>query len=314
MRTRDGRCPPKGLAAALAGVALGVVLLRAAPVAAWDPLQKAPRQAQKAGQLLAQGEAEQAVEAYALAQALDPDRPEYRLGLGEALFAKGDLEGALDQFLAAAAVDSERAESRQRALYNAGNVALAAKDPARALQLYEQALLAAPADSDLVQNLELAQRMLEQEKQEKQPKPDQKNQKQNDQQQKNPQQKDQDQQKQGQQNQDQQSQDQQKQGQQNQDQQKQDQRNQGQPKRNRQDQDRPSPPETTSSPPDSTRQPSARPDSNSLAPPDSSVSKMLMSRQEALRLLDALDHDEQELLRSIQRRLRGDPRRSTHAW
>ena len=281
---------------------------------AWDPLQKAPRQAERAGELLSKGHSEEAVDAYAHAQALDPLRSEYRLGLGEALYATGDLEGAMNQFLAAAA-DSQRAQFRQRALYNAGNVALAAKDPEKALSFYQQALLAADPDEDLLQNLELAQALLEaqQKQQQQQKKGKNQDQKKKDQDQD---QKDQSaQQKQDQQQQDQQKQDQQQRDQQQQDQQRQDQQKQDQQQKDQQQSQEPPKPPESSSAADSTRQQTASTDSTSQALADSMANPPPgMTRAEALRLLNALDHDEEELRRSIQRRLRGKGTKSTHEW
>jgi tetratricopeptide (TPR) repeat protein len=253
---------------------------------AWDPLQKARRAAQEAGEHLAAGETGEAVDAYARAQALNPDAPEYRMGLGEALFADGDLEGALGQFLAAA--DPEQPGLARRALYNAGNSALAAGEVEKALTLYERAVLVDEPDPDLLHNLELAQRLLEQQQQQ-----------------------DSQEQQESQDQQDDQEQEQEDPQQQQEDPQQQDREDQQQQEPQEEDSDQ----EESPSPPDSLQVPPPPPDSTQVASPDSLLPPPEgMTPEEAMRLLEALDHDEEELRRSIQRRLRGAETESENDW
>ncbi len=267
----------------------GIVLNQAEPARAWDPLQKARRAAREAGEHLAAGETSEAVDAYARAQALNPDAPEYRMGLGEALFADGDLEGAMGQFLAAA--DPEQPELARRALYNAGNIALAGGEVEQALSLYEAALLAEEPDEDLLHNLELAQRLLEQQQDQEQEQEQQENQEEQ----------------QEQDDQEQQDQEQQ-QEQQQQDEQPPEEQEQEPPGEDSEDQENEAPPDSLETPP-------PPPDSTQVAPPDSLIAAPEgMTPEEAMRLLEALDHDEEELRRSIQRRLRGTDTESEHDW
>lgn len=293
-------------------LALVFSLFQSTSARAWDPLQKARRAAEKAGEKLKQGDSKAAIENYARAQAYRPQDPDYRMGMGEALYADGDLKGAMSQFLAASSAADP--EQTQQALYNAGNVALAKKDPAQALSLYQKALLAGKPSSDLLHNLELAQRLLEKQKKQQQ-KSDQKQSK--DQKQDEDQKGDQNQDQKQQQSEDSKS-EQQKDSQKGQKQQEQ----QGNPQQNEQDkqneqsqdQDQKRQ-EQQSAARDSTMQQPARPDSTQAALSDSMASKVgVMTPAEALRLLNALDHDEEELRRSIQRRLRKTENKSKHDW
>ena len=134
-----------------------------------------------------------------------------------------------------------------------------------ALEHYKRAMLADPNNEDAKFNYEFVKRQLDEQEQ---------NQDQQSQDQENQDQQNQDQQNQDQQNQDQQNQDQQNQDQQNQDQQNQDQQNQDQQEQNQQQQDQ----QQQQQPP---------PDPNKL------------SKQEAERILQALQNEEEELLRQV---------------
>ena len=294
-------------AMAVTVLAFSICFGQSSPARAWDPLQKARRAAETAGEKLQRGDTKGAIENYARAQAYRPQDSDYRLGLGEALYADGDMKGAMSQFLAAANSDDPGRD--RQALYNAGNVALAKKDPKMALSLFQKALLKGKPDPDLLHNLELAQRLVEQQKNQKQ-KSDQ-NQKQ-------------DQKQKGDQKQDQkkdQGQDQKQNSSQDQKKQQQDEKQNGskddqqQSPERKQDQAQDQKQEKPSAAPDSTMQQPTRPDSTQTAMSDSMTTKVgVMSPAEAMRLLSALDHDEEELRRSIQRRLRTTENKSKHDW
>jgi Tfp pilus assembly protein PilF len=300
-------------AMAVTVLAFSICFGQSSPARAWDPLQKARRAAETAGEKLQRGDTKGAIENYARAQAYRPQDPDYRLGLGEALYADGDLKGAMSQFQAAA--NSGDPGLDRQALYNAGNVALAKKDPKTALSLYQKALLKGKPDPDLLHNLELAQRLLEQQKNQKQ-----------DQKQKGDQKQDQKQDQKKDQGQDQKqdsSQEQKQNSSQNQDQKKQQEdeqqngskSNQQQSSENQKDQAQNQKQEQPSAAPDSSLEQPARPDSTQTAMSDSMTTKVgVMSPAEAMRLLSALDHDEEELRRSIQRRLRTTENKSKHEW
>jgi tetratricopeptide (TPR) repeat protein len=268
-----------------------LLLLAADRAHAWDPLQKAHRAAGRGQQQLAEGDAKAAVEALLQAQALAPEDPSIRLGLGEALYVQGDYATAMTQFQGAA--DGLGGGLARDALYNAGNAAFRRQDYQRALGLFQQALLAGPSDADLLRNLELTQKLIEQSRQ---------------QQQQN-QQGDQDQQQQEQQQQQQnqpQDQQQQQSGEQQQEQQQQQQEQQQQEQQEQPQQQPAEPPPPQPSQADSAQ---ARPDSSqAIQPPPG------MTPEEAMRLLGALDHDEEQLRRSIQRRLRGAETENERDW
>jgi hypothetical protein len=293
-------------------------LLQSTSARAWDPLQKARRAAEKAGEKLKQGDAKAAIENYARAQAYRPQDPDYRMGLGEALYADGDLKGAMSQFLAAST--SEDPSQDQQALYNAGNVALAKKDPGQALSLYQKALLAGEPGPNLLHNLELAQRLLEKQKDQQQKSDQKQNQKQKGDQKQDKNQKNQDQgnqqdQKQNQKQDSQSGKDENSQQDQEQDQQGDSQQKQKSQEDQQKEGENQKQQEQQSARQDSTMQQPARPDSTQAAMSDSMTTKVgVMTPAEALRLLNALDHDEEELRRSIQRRLRKTENKSKHDW
>jgi len=269
------------------------LLLVSVPLAhAYDPLQRAERAARDGQRALAAGDTLRAIEDMLRAQALAPDDPTIRSGLAETLYDTGEYEGAVRQFEPLVDPEAPLAQ-RRRGLYNAGNAAFAQQDYERALDYYTQALLegdGAPSP-DLLHNLELAQLLQQRQEQQRQDSEesgedgepqDQENSEQN-----------QDEQ---QQQQDQQQQDEQ----QNQESQEQEPQEQEAPPDSTGQQ--PPPPEPEDAPSDSLQQ--------AVPPPDLEQ----MTPEEAMRLLEALDFDEQQLRESIQRRLRGDDEEDEHDW
>lgn len=278
---------------AVAGlIVAGLVLTSWTPARAFDPLQRAERAARDGQRALASGDTLRAVEDMLRAQALAPDDPTIRSGLAETLYDTGDYEASVRQF--EPLVDPEAPlPQRRRALYNAGNAAFAQQDYERALDYYTQALLegdSAPSE-DLLHNLELAQLLQQQQEQQRQ---DSQESGEDGEPQEN---------ENSEQNQDQQEQ-------QNEQQQPQDQQQQDSQEQEPQEQDAPAdstgqqppPPEPQDAPADSLGQ--------AVPPPDLEQ----MTPEEAMRLLEALDYDEQQLRESIQRRLRGDDEEDEHDW
>ncbi|HKK69982.1 MAG TPA: tetratricopeptide repeat protein [Candidatus Krumholzibacteria bacterium] len=262
------------------------------PVQAWDPLQRAERAAHQAQESFARGDTLGALESMLRAQALAPEDPRIRAGLAETLYDGGEFEAAMRQY--APLADPEAPLPRRlRALYNAGNAAFEQQDYERALQFYTEALVQGDSepDPDLLHNLELAQRLRDQQEQQSQQSEEQ--------------------------GEDGEPQD----GEQPpQDQQQQDSQGE-QPPPEDQQQD-PQQPERSDdpqqAPPDSTQQQSPPPDpeeagadSTQMPPPPRPEQ---MTPEEAMRLLEALDFDEQELRESIQRRLRGDREEDENDW
>jgi len=201
----------------LAGLAVAVASLAAAPAFAFDPFLKENGDVAAGNSALAKGKPKEALASYDEAARSLPGRGEVHLDRGLALLRSGDdkIDQAMQALKLAAAPESAP-KTRARALANLGDAFFRKEDFEAAIEHYKKSLMLAPGDRNVAWNLELA--VQKQKKKEEQQKQDQ---------QKQDQQK-QDQQKQDQQKQDQQKQDQQKQDQQKQDQQKQDQQKQDQ--------------------------------------------------------------------------------------
>lgn len=202
--------------------------------------------------------------------------PAVRYGLQYNLGAALHRAGDLDG--AQEAFDQALALARSdaafaRAAYNAGNNAFARQELEASLAAYRQALLADPANEDAKYNYEFVKRQLEQQQQQQQGGQNEQDQQQD--------------QQQNQQEQDQQGQDQQ-QDQQGQDQQQQDQeQNQGQqPDEGEQEQNQPNRPQPNPS---------------------------QMSKEQAERILEALQNEEERLLRQVQQP-ETQPRRVEKDW
>jgi len=227
------------------------------------------------------GDYETALEAFLEARALDPDDPRLALAVGEAMSRLERHEEAAREFSRVMSLTDDP-ELRAEALYNAGTDALAAGDPARALEQLRRALNIEPERIDTLRNLEYAMRLLEQ------PPPEQSQESQDGQQ------GDQDDQPQdGQQNQH---------GEQQQDGQQQEQQGEAgeQQEGQRQEQSQPEPQQAEDAPPESAE--SAQEDAEEI------------SQERALSILKALDRDEEELRRSLQKRLKGREAASGKRW
>jgi Ca-activated chloride channel family protein len=249
---------------------------------AWDPLQSARRAAAQGQRALDSGDTTAAIRNLLRAQALAPEDQEIHMGLGETLYEAGDFENSQHQYESIGR--DELSDWRDPALYNAGNAAFDAGELETALDLYTQALLGTDGDpgENLLFNLELTQRLLEQQQQQEQQQD-----KSGDQD--KPQQDQQDQSQENQQQQDQQ------------DQEKQDQQQQDQQQSEEQEQEQPQPQD-------------AAEDQSEPAEQPAEELEQQMTPEEAMRLLQALDADEEQLRKSIQRRLRGDEKEAEHDW
>jgi len=258
-----------------------VLLCAAADAAAWDPLQSARRAAARGQRALDSGDTTAAIRNLLRAQALAPEDQEISMGLGETLYQAGELESSRHQYEAIGSDDLS--VWRDPALYNAGNAAFDAGELESALDYYTRALLGVEGDPDenLLFNLELTQRLLEQ---------------QQEQQQQQDESGEQDEPQQDQQDPSEQNQDQQQDQQQEQQQQEQQQSDEQE-----QEQSPPQEQETAEDQPDPAEQPAEE-------------REQQMTPEEAMRLLQALDADEEELRKSIQRRLRGEEKEAEHDW
>jgi hypothetical protein len=270
---------------------LAVAVLAALSVeasAGWDPLQKAQRAALDGARRFAEGDSLGAVESFLKAQALAPDDPRIRMGLAEALYNNGEYRSALGQYRIAGDADAERAGDAQ---YNAGNAAFEMGELEKALESYTAALTGGNSDPDLLHNLELTQRLLEQAQQQQQENQDGEPQEGED----------------GEQQEQQQEQQQQQEGEQQEEQEQQEGEQEEQESEGEEEQQ-----EGEEQQQEATALPDSMPPMPALA--DSLALPEGMTPEQAMRLLDALDHDEEELRRSIQRRLRHGDTKSSNDW
>jgi len=203
--------------------------------------------------------------------------------LGAALHKTEDYENAKAAFDRAAAMAIEDAD-RARAHYNAGNNAFQTQELEAALEHYKNALLNDPSDLNAKFNYEFVKRQMEEQQNQDQENQDQENQDQENQDQEN-----QDQENQDQENQDQENQDQENQDQENQDEQQQDQEQQNQDEQQQDQQEQ------------QQDQQQQEPDPNKLSP------------EQAQRILEALENEEEQLLRQIQK-MDAPPRKVEKDW
>ena len=227
----------------------------------------------------AEGQYDLAIESYerGLAGLSADSSPLVRYGLlnnlGAALLKSGDAEAASEAF--ARALNSAAAPSDvARTAYNAGNASFAAQDLETALQQYRRSLMADPANEDAKFNYEFVKRRLQEQ---------------------------QDQQQQQQQG-DQQNQDQQEQQQEDQEQQQGDQE-QEEGSQNPEQQDGGSEQEQEGSP---SEQEEERQGQQEPSPTD-------LSEAQAEQILEALQNEEEQLLRQVQRP-KSRPRQVEKDW
>jgi len=234
------------------------------------------------------GDYESALSAFQEARALSPDDPRLALAVGSVMSRLERHEDAAREFSRVLAL-SDDPELRAEALYNAGTDALTAGDPARAVEQLRRSLSLEPDRSDTLRNLEYAVRMMEQQ-------PPQDSQQSEDGEEG-------DQQQDGEQG-DQQQQDQEQSGEEQQDQQQQ---QDGQDENDQQ--------EPQDQPESQDQQEDQQPDeAEPQAGEDQQPTEEELSRERALSILKALDRDEEELRKSLQKRLKGQPATSGKRW
>ncbi len=223
----------------------------------------------------------------------DPDDPRISLAMGETLSRLKKYDDALREFDRTLELTDDPA-LRAEALYNSGTTLLEAGKLQQAVDKLQASLAMEPGQQDALTNLERALAMLrQQQQQQQQQQQDKKNQ---DKQQKQDQQQDQT----GQQKKPQQDDRQQNQQQNQQQQQEQQQEQQQQEKQQEQQGE---------------QQPDQQPQKSQPAGDrDHKDSGERMDREHALQVLKALDRDEQELKRSVQKRLKGGKPRSGKRW
>lgn len=181
-----------------------------------------PRLIEKGNDAYQAGKYDQALEAYRTAEAELKDSPNLHYNIGGALHQAGQIDEAIEQLKLATLAENKNVA--ERANYNLGNSFYRKQDFQNAIESYKRALDLDPGDMDAKFNLEVVQRLMENQQQqqqddeqqdEQQDQQDQQDQKdQQDQQQEDQNQQDQQDQQQDQQNQEDQQQQQQQQPQQ----------------------------------------------------------------------------------------------------
>ena len=112
---------------------------------------------------------DEALKMYTDAEATRPGAPELHYNIGNVLFRKGELEKAIEEYQRARAASSP--VLRQAATFNSGNALLREGKLQEAVGAYMQALRARPDDRDAKRNLELALKLLEEQKKKQQQEP-----------------------------------------------------------------------------------------------------------------------------------------------
>ena len=253
--------------------------------------------------LYEKGDFQGALSAFQGAVVQAPDDPLLSLAVGESLFRLQKYPEALREFDRALSLTDDPS-LRAEAHYNRGTTALAAGDVEGAIKSLRESLKLDPDQQNATFNLEAALRRQQQEKQQqnepKQDKNKQDKQEQQKQEQQKQEQQKQEQQKQEQQKQDRQEQkDQQEQQEQQQDKQQQDQNQQDQ-QQEQQSKDEQGPPKPEE------QQPQAGAKRDGAQPE--------LTDEQAAQILKALDRDEEELKRSLQKRVQGKRPRSGKRW
>jgi len=154
----------------IAGAAAALGLLWSSPLCA----DSAASKNNEGNRLYNQKRFDDALKLYTDAQATRPQAPELHYNIGNVLFRKGEYDKAVEEYLRAQAAP-DRALS-QAATYNRGNALLMQKQFQQAVNAYVQALRADPKDQDAKRNLELALKMMQEQKKQQQQKQDQKQQ------------------------------------------------------------------------------------------------------------------------------------------
>ena len=145
-----------------AGLLLFLALVCPTPALA-DP---AARKNNEGNRLYEQKKFDDALKMYVDAQATRPGAPELHYNIGNVLFRKKEYDKAVEEYLRAqAAPDPVLSEA---ALFNRGNALMMQGRLEDAIQAYVQALRARPDDTDAKRNLELALRLLDQQKKKQQ--------------------------------------------------------------------------------------------------------------------------------------------------
>lgn len=246
-----------------------------------------------------------ALQAFETARAMNPDDPRLSLAVGETLFELERFEEAITEFQRALVL-SDSAELKAESLYNVGTSWLAHGDPAKSTESLLQSLRLDPEQPDALHNLEIAMNMLQQGQPSQNGDSSQEEESTSEQDQQQGQQPDQQQERTP--------------GDQQQEDATTDQASSS-PDDTRSPPEPEQKPEESSSPetqpaPETTPQSEAGDESEPTETDKQEPARDpdQMTQDEALQLLRALDHDEEELKRSVQKRLQGGKAKSGKRW
>jgi Ca-activated chloride channel family protein len=296
LRQRNsGPGQPGGRRGGRAAAALALVVLMAGAGPAWSApsVSGNPDLARGRDKYLA-GEFEEALDDFESALVRDPEDPLVSLAVGETLFQLERYEEALVEFERAHSLSSSD-DLKAEALYNAGTTLLASGDPGQAIDKLRGSLALDAGQMDALHNLEVALQVLQEqqqqqeEQQENEENQDEKKEEKEDQEKEDGDQDGEKEQQQEQEDQEQQDQEQQDQEQQDQEQQDQEQQENGQEESQENSQEESQEEQTDPSEED-------------------------LTQEQALQILKALDRDEEELKRSVQKRLQGGKPKSGKKW
>ncbi|MBW2012085.1 MAG: tetratricopeptide repeat protein [Deltaproteobacteria bacterium] len=121
---------------------------------------------------------ESALKFFIKAQLEDPERPEIFYNIANAYYKIGDFDSARDNYKKA--IESKKKDLKHNAYYNLGNSDYRAGKFEDAVSDYQKALKIDPDDQETAKNLELAQKMMEKQKEQNQQQSSDENQKQDD--------------------------------------------------------------------------------------------------------------------------------------
>ncbi len=141
------------------GLALLILAASGARAAPTPPGLRPPGavEADRGRALYREGRYEEALRAFTSARALNPNDPRLTLAVGETLARLGRSPEAVDEFRRAAA-RADRPDLRAESLYNAGTSLLAAGQTDAAVKALRQSLTLDPGREDALRNLEIALR------------------------------------------------------------------------------------------------------------------------------------------------------------
>ena len=145
-----------------AAILIAALALRPRPAAA----DEAASRNNEGNRLYLKQQYDEALKRYTEAQASRPGAPEMHYNIGNVLYRKGEMDKAAEEYLRAQAAPDKRLS--QAALYNRGNALMSRGRLQDAVNAYVQALRVRPDDQDAKRNLELALRLMEEQKKQKQ--------------------------------------------------------------------------------------------------------------------------------------------------